>query len=174
VVRFVVIFAVVLLTLFTVELLRPVQEHLIVPFTGYLATISAALIMPFDSSVIAYGKILQFGPGGFAVSIEAGCNGVEATIVLIAAVLAFPAPWRARIVAIVLGFFAIQIMNIARIISLFYLGRWNMDVFTWVHLYLWPTLIMLDVLVVFILYMRHLARREGAIEHQPQAELQHE
>jgi len=168
-VRFVVIFAIVLLTLFTVELLRPVQEHLIVPFTGFLATISAAIITPFDSSVIAYGKILQFGPGGFAVSIEAGCNGVEATIVLIAAVLAFPAPWRARAVAILLGFIAIQILNIARIISLFYLGRWNMDVFTWVHLYLWPTLIMLDVLVVFIVYMRYLAGREEITRPPPQA-----
>lgn len=165
-VRFVIIFALVLLSLFTLELLRPVQEHLIVPFTGYLATISAGIIMPFDSSVIAYGKILQFGKGGFAVSIEAGCNGVEATIVLIAAVLAFPAPWRARFIAILLGFIAIQALNIVRIISLFYLGRWNMDIFTWVHLYLWPALIMLDVLVVFIVYMRYLARRQEQVEPQ--------
>ena len=33
-------------------------------------------------------------PANFAVSIEAGCNGVEATIVLAAAILAFPAPSR--------------------------------------------------------------------------------
>ena len=43
-----------------------------------------------------------------------------------------------------------------RIISLFYLGNWNMDFFSWIHLYLWPALIMLDVLIVFILYLRYL------------------
>lgn len=165
-VRFIVVFALVLLSLFSIELLHPVQEHVIVPFTGYLATISAGIITPFDSSVISYGKILQFGKGGFAVSIEAGCNGVEATIVLIAAVLAFPAPWRARVVAILLGFLAIQAMNIVRIISLFYLGRWNMDIFTWVHLYLWPALIMLDVLVVFIVFMRYLSRDRAELQHE--------
>jgi exosortase H (IPTLxxWG-CTERM-specific) len=121
--------------------------------------------MPFDDAVVAYGKVLQFGPGGFAVSIEAGCNGVEATIVLIAAVLAFPAPWGARLAAILLGFVAVQAMNVLRIISLFYLGNWNLDIFTWVHLYLWPALIMLDVLIVFIVYLRYLSRRASGGSH---------
>ena len=48
-------------------------------------------------------------------------------------------------------------MNIVRIISLFYLGDWNFDLFSWVHLYLWPTLIMLDVLIVFVVYLRYLS-----------------
>lgn len=163
--RFVIIFLFVLLGLFTLEMQTSVQEAVIEPFTSVLAAISAGIILPFDSSVISYGKVLQFGPGGFAVSIEAGCNGVEATIVLIAAVMAFPASWRARAVAILLGFLAIQAMNIVRIVSLFYLGNWNLDIFTWVHLYLWPALIMLDVLIVFILYLRYLSRQAGEGQH---------
>jgi exosortase H (IPTLxxWG-CTERM-specific) len=79
--------------------------------------------------------------------------------VLIAAVVAYPASWKARISAIALGFLAIQVLNIARIISLFYLGDWDIDIFSWVHLYLWPSLIMLDVLVVFIVYLRYLSRK---------------
>ena len=165
--RFIIVFFLLLMTLFSFELLTPVQEQLILPFTGVLANISANLIQPFDSSVIAYGKVLQFGDSGFAVSIEAGCYGVEATIVLIAAVVAFPAPWKTRLAAILLGFIAIQSVNILRIISLFYLGNWNLEIFTWVHLYLWPVLIMLDVLVVFILYLRHLSgeARQDAIDN---------
>ena len=158
------VFLLVLVGLFTLEMQTTVQQAVIEPFTGALASISAGLILPFDDSVIAYGKILQFGPDGFAVSIEAGCNGVEATIVLIAAVLAFPAPWRARVMAIALGFLAVQAMNIVRIISLFYLGNWNLDVFSWVHLYLWPALIMLDVLIVFIVYLRYLGRQPEAVQ----------
>lgn len=154
--RFVILFVVVLVSLFTLELLAPVQTHVIIPFTEMLAKISAAVILPFDNSVVAYGKILQFRDSGFAVSIEAGCNGVEATIVLVAAVVAFPASWRARLTAIGLGFLALQALNLVRIISLFYLGNWNLSFFEWIHLYLWPALIMLDVLIVFIVYLRHL------------------
>ena len=156
--RFALIFLVLLVALFTLELQKPVQRHVIEPFTASIASISAALITPFDDSVVSRGRVLQFGDYGFAVSIEAGCNGVEATIVLIAAILAFPAPWRSRLWAIAIGFVTIQILNLLRIISLFYLGRWNIDIFNWVHLYLWPVLIMLDVLLVFMLYLRHLAR----------------
>lgn len=162
--RFITLFIVILVALFTIEMLVPVQEHVIIPFTSLLAKISAAMILPFDSSVIAYVKVLQFKDTGFAVSIEAGCNGVEATIVLIAAVIAYPASWRARIVAIMLGFLAIQVMNLARIISLFYLGNWNMAFFEWIHLYLWPALIMLDVLIVFIIYLRYLTGEPQPVE----------
>ena len=162
--RFIIFFSVILVSLFTIEMLVPVQEHVITPFTGMLARLSAAIILPFDSSAVAYGKILQFRDTGFAVSIEAGCNGVEATIVLIAAVIAYPASWRARFLAIALGFLAIQVMNLARIISLFYLGNWNMEIFSWIHLYLWPALIMLDVLIVFIVYLRYLSAHQQPLE----------
>ena len=162
--RFVMTFLLILIALFTLEMLNPVQEHVITPFTSLLAHLSAVLILPFDNSVIAYGKVLQFKDSGFAVSIEAGCNGVEATIVLIAAICAFPASWRARLIAIGLGFLAIQVLNIVRIISLFYLGNWNLEYFSWIHLYLWPALIMLDVLVVFIVYLRYLSKQTQPLE----------
>ena len=123
---------------------------------GWLASISAAIIMPFDDAVVASGRVIEHTTAQFAVSIESGCNGVEATIVLIAGVLAFPASWKQRLAAITLGFLAIQVANLARIISLFYLGQWNLDIFTWTHLYLWPVLIMLDVLLVFAVYLRYL------------------
>ena len=115
--------------------------------------------------VISSGRVLRVSVSGFAVSIEAGCNGVEATIVLIAGVLAFPASWRQKGLAILLGFIAIQLLNILRIVSLFYLGQWNLSIFEWAHLYLWPVLIMLDVLLVFALYLRWLSRSDPSPEH---------
>ena len=156
--RFLLLFCGVLGGLFAVEMLKPVQEAVIQPFTGILATISTALILPFDDTVIAQGRILRDATTGFAVSIEAGCNGVEAAIVLIAGIVAFPATIQNKVVAIVAGFFFVQALNIVRIISLFYLGQWNYAVFEWFHLYLWPVLIMLDVLIVFAIYLQWLGR----------------
>ncbi len=52
---------IVLLGLFTLEMLTSVQQALIEPFTALLAKISAGLILPFDNSVLAHGKVLQFG-----------------------------------------------------------------------------------------------------------------
>jgi exosortase H (IPTLxxWG-CTERM-specific) len=162
--RFLLTFCGVLIGLFTLEMLKPVQETIIQPFTGLLAMLSTAIILPFDDSVIAQGRVLRDAATGFAVSIEAGCNGVEAAIVLIAGIMAFPARTTHKLVAISAGFIFVQALNIVRIISLFYLGQWNYSVFEWFHLYLWPVLIMLDVLVVFALYLSWLGRHAQALE----------
>ena len=162
--RFLLLFCSVLAALFTIEMLKPVQEAVIQPFTGLLASISTAIIVPFDDTVIAQGRVLRDATSGFAVSIEAGCNGVEAAIVLIAGVVAFPATLKHKLVAIVAGFFFVQALNIVRIISLFYLGQWNYTVFEWFHLYLWPVLIMLDVLIVFAVYLQWLGKEQPAEE----------
>lgn len=157
--RYIVIFLVVFLVLFSLQLTEPVFAHVVDPFTSFVATVAAWIIVPFDDSVFAYGRVIQDSVSGLSISIESGCNGVEATIVLIAAVVAFSASWQQRLVAIVLGFLAIQVANLARIISLFYLMQWNQDVFEWVHLYLWPILIMLDVLFVFMVFVRYISAR---------------
>lgn len=156
--RFLLTFIGVLLVLFLAQLTPPVQEHLIVPFTGLLAHASAALAGLVDPDVVSVGKQLLNARTGQGVVIEAGCNGVEACIMLAAALAAYPATWRARAVGLVLGTAAIQAVNLARIISLFYLAQWDMQVFEFSHLYLWQALIMLDVVAVWLLWMRWAAR----------------
>lgn len=160
--RFFLLFLAVLATLFGVEMLNPVQAAVIDPWTNSLARLSAWLMTTFDADVVSHGRILQSQSTGFGVSIEAGCNGVEAAIILIAGMVAFPAPWRHKLVGLAIGIAAVQAANLLRVISLYYLGQWNMEAFEFAHLYLWQALIMLDVLVVWLLWMRSVARHAGA------------
>jgi exosortase H (IPTLxxWG-CTERM-specific) len=154
--RFLLLFVGILVALFAAELSRPVQAAFVVPWTDALARISAGLITLFDPHVASFGKILQSTTNGFAISIEAGCNGIEAALILIAAMLAFPAPWKHRVAGIAVGLVAIQLLNIVRVVSLFYLGQWSLVAFEWAHLYLWQALIMVDVLIVWLLWIRTL------------------
>ena len=142
--RFFVIFVALQAALFGVELTPWAQQYFV------------------DPHVAAAGKILRSTTNGFAVSIEAGCNGVEATIVLAAAMLAFPAQWRKKLLGLSVGVVAVQGLNIVRVISLFYLGQWDMRVFEWAHLYVWQALIMLDVLIVWLVWVRLLPRTGAA------------
>ena len=75
--------------------------------------------------------------------------------------LAFPSPWKHKLIGIVIGFFAIQTLNLVRIISLYYLQRWNHNWFEWFHLYLWQALIILDALVFWLVWLRWLPREEA-------------
>jgi exosortase H (IPTLxxWG-CTERM-specific) len=158
--RFLVLFVLLQAVLFGAELTPWAQDALVVPWTNTLARLSAWLVTLFDPGVVATGKVLRSSVNGFAVSIEAGCNGVEATIVLLAAMLAFPAPWKNRLIGLAAGVVAVQALNVVRVISLFYLGQWNLAVFEFAHLYVWQALIMLDVLVVWLIWVRTLPRAD--------------
>lgn len=165
--RFSLFFIVLLLGLFTIEMLRPVQESVVLPFTGGVAHVSVWIIELFDSGVVSVGNQIRDAESGFAVAIEAGCNGVEALIILFAAIFAFPASLRHKLAGFAIGFVAIQALNLVRIISLFYLGQWNMTWFEWFHLYLWQALIILDALVVWLVWLRTLPPRAGGDGDDP-------
>lgn len=152
--RFLLLFGFLQIALFAIELTRPVQDFIVIPFTETVARVSAAIVLLFDDRVVAQGIVLRDIDSGFAVAIQAGCNGVEAMLVLTSAMIAFPSKLMHKFLGIIIGFFAVQAMNLARIISLFYLGQWNATLFEWAHLYIWQALIMLDVLVVFLLWLK--------------------
>ncbi|MCF6263103.1 MAG: exosortase H [Xanthomonadales bacterium] len=160
-IRFFVLFVILLVGLFTLEIWQPVQDYIISPFTGVLANISVFLIQLFDDQVIASGRVIRSLENGFAVEIQAGCNGVEAVIILFAALFAFPAPFKNKMIGFFWGFLAIQLLNLVRIISLFYLGQWSDTAFRWFHLYLWQALIILDALVVWLIWLRTLPENKN-------------
>ena len=152
--RFLVLFVVILVALFAAELTPVAQAAIVIPWTEGLAHVSAGLVTIFDPRVATAANIIQSTANGFAISIEAGCNGIEAAIVLIAAMLAFPASWMYRAIGIVAGLATVQALNVVRVVSLFYLGQWSVQAFEWAHLYVWQALIMLDVLVVWLIWIR--------------------
>lgn len=148
------IFLFTLLVLFALELLQPVQQYFVLPFTQAQASLSAMILSVFDNDVVSSGIILRSISHGTAVSIQSGCNGLEALICLVAAIFAFSSTWQQKVIGLVIGFIAIQSLNLMRIISLFYLLQWDRQWFDWAHLYAWQVLIFLDVLIVFIIWIR--------------------
>lgn len=153
--RFAMLFVVILLGLFALELTPPGQA-VVRPWTAFVAESSSAVIRALDGDARAQGNMVYSARTGFAMIIEAGCNGVEAMLVLLAGMLAYPAPWKLRLAGLAIGAVAIQALNLVRIVSLFYLGQWDMKWFEWAHLYAWQALIMLDALLVWMLWIRAL------------------
>jgi exosortase H (IPTLxxWG-CTERM-specific) len=159
--RFLVVFVALLAFMFACELTPFAQSHFVTPWTDAVASASASLMRTFDTTITTNGNVIASSTSPFAVSIEAGCNGVEATLVLVAAILAFPSPWPHRLRGIVAGVVAVQALNVLRVVSLFYLGRYDRDVFEWAHLYVWQALIMLDVLIVWVVWVRLVPANRG-------------
>ncbi len=162
--RFFLLFVTLLVALFGFRITNFARDHVTLPFTGVLADVSGWLIMLFDDAVMTEGIVIRSLENGFAVAIAPGCDGIEAVIILVSAVLAFPSPWLHKLVGILIGFIAIQALNLVRIISLFYMGQYSQVAFDWFHLYLWQALIVLDALAVWLIWLRYLPRRSRPVE----------
>lgn len=161
--RFSLLFLAITVGLFLLEIYEPVRQAVVLPFTGLIASLSSWLIQLFDSGVTASGDVIRDVVSGYAIQIAPGCNGVEAMIILLAAIMAFPAPFFYKLKGLFWGFLAIQALNMVRIISLFYLLQWDMNWFEFFHLYLWQALIILDALVVWLIWLRYLPNKESIV-----------
>lgn len=160
--RFLLIFSLILAVLFVAELTPPGQQWVVQPWTNFVAYLSGIVARWIDPNTLVQGATLMDPVSRFGVTIVAGCNGVEATIMLVAAMLAFPASVAAKAVGILIGTIAVQGLNLVRVVSLYFIGRWSMPAFEFAHLYAWQVLILLDVLIVWLLWLRALPARKAA------------
>ncbi len=147
---FLVLFVVILAGGFTVLSLNWVNDHLIVPFTTGVASASGTTLNLIGQDVTRQGTVIR--NDRFAVNIENGCNGVETLLIFLAAVLAFPASWRWRLIGLAVGTVAIQLVNLVRVVALFLTGSYLPDLFDTSHTVIWQTLVILSGVVLWILW----------------------
>lgn len=158
-IRYLGVFALVTVTLFSVLATPWAEAHFTRPFTQGLVDVCAFFIGPFDSRVLAEGDVLRFSDGRGAVRVLAGCNAVEVCALLAAAILAFPARFRDCLIGAGVGVVALQVVNLLRIISLLYLSRGSQDIFEFFHHYVWDAMIGLEGLLIFFFWTRWQSRQ---------------
>lgn len=156
--RFLILFF-ILLVLFEVPLLlEPVDRVLVQPFTAGIAAVSGAVLNLFGQTVRVSGTLVS--GTCFTVNINNGCNGLEATLFLVAAVLAFPASWRDRAIGGATGIALIQGVNLVRVLSLYLIGCYRRDWFDTFHLAIWQTI----VFAVAILFFANWTRGKAPVD----------
>ena len=154
--RFVAVFCATALLGFALEVIPWVALELLAPLIAGEAWLAGQLIRGFGGLADVTGVVIRHPGNLFAIQIANGCSGAEAAVLLAAGVMAFPASWAQRAIGWLSGTAAIMVLNLFRIISLYYLGQHSRPWFDWAHLYGWDVLIMLDGLVAFLLWIRWL------------------
>ncbi len=142
---------------------HPVNDRIIVPFTGGVARLSASVLNTLGERVTVSGTAIR--SDRFAVEIENGCNGVETALLFGAAVIAFPAPWRRRGVGLLFGFLAIEAINLVRVVTLFWIGAHRPALFGPSHTVLWQSIVVLCGVLLFLVWASREARAMAAAEH---------
>ena len=68
-IRFFILFTVLLVGLFTLEILQPAEKYVILPFTSLIADVSVWIIQLFDDNVMSISNVIRDKTTGFGVRI---------------------------------------------------------------------------------------------------------
>ncbi|HLK49795.1 MAG TPA: exosortase H [Bryobacteraceae bacterium] len=164
--RFLLVFFLSLLIGFAL-LFTPWIQVVDAAFSRVLVRVSHAVIVGCGGHAVMQGAALRTPGGAFGVEMQDGCNGINVTILLFSAILAFPASWKVRMAGLLAGTLIIQGLNIVRFVSLFYIGQYSMSWFDFAHGYLWESLLILDTLVVFWVWVNWVFRSGAASNATP-------
>jgi exosortase H (IPTLxxWG-CTERM-specific) len=130
-----------------------------VPFTSFIAFASGFLINLFGGTSFVNGTHLSTPQ--FGINIVDGCNGIYATVILVAGVVAYPSKIIHKIIGVVIGFIAIFLLNLIRVISLLYLGQAYPDIFEEIHIFIWQPIIIIWAIYIWYLWWSKIEGRKS-------------
>lgn len=129
---------------------------------GYLAAyarLAGGALGLVERGLVVDGTYIQ---GRFAMQIVHNCDAADVNILFISALLAFPGAWKAKAVLLLGGVAALVAANVLRICSLYYVGVFAPERFKVVHEEVWPLLLVVFTVAVFLACVRRLELPPGA------------
>jgi exosortase/archaeosortase family protein len=125
-----------------------------------LAWVGTHVLLPVTRLQAAAGSALV-GPSSMPVEATLACSGADALALCLAAILAYPAPWRLRAAGLAGGAVLLLALNTIRIGTLGRAAaspRW----FDALHVYVWPAVLTLAIAGFVWTWMRVVDRRRPA------------
>ena len=127
------------------------------PYTEFLAKAVAAIINLFGAGAVANGALV-YSPR-YSMDIAMGCDGVEASCLYLAGVMAFPSSWRDRLIGLAFGVPLIQAINLTRLVVLYYVGMYLPSVADQIHDYVAQTIVILLSTAILIFWLERFGVR---------------
>lgn len=125
------------------------------PYAEWNARLTAALLGPLLDDARAVGGSLV--APSFSISIRPGCDAYEASAVLVAGIVAFPAPLGRKWIGALVGVACLLAVNLLRLAALLWTGVHHPDLFEAMHLEILPigiVAVSLGLLVGWALWAR--------------------
>jgi exosortase/archaeosortase family protein len=158
--RFILLYVIYMIIAFVLVDYKPVHDFLQLDkyYTSGVVYLSKHLIELIGISVRAEGALLHLGSN--IMEVKFGCNGLEAILLLVAAILAYPSSFKAKILGIILGSTFLQFFNIIRIAILAWVLEKHPTVFPIMHEYITQSIMIAIAFVIFLVYLQNVTRHE--------------
>jgi len=150
VIRFGAIFAVCMLAFYLIEITPLFLDRILPYYAGINARISGFILETFREEVtVQETSIFSMRA---SLDVRHGCDALLPTALLVSAILASPVRWRAMVPGVLAGTAVILLLNIARIVTLYYARVYVPGFFDRMHLEVWPAIFILASLSLWVVW----------------------
>ncbi len=158
--RFILLYIIYMIIAFILVDYKPVHDFLRLDefYTTGVVFLSRYLIELLGIAVTAKGAFLHLGSA--IMEVKFGCNGLEAILLLLAAILAYPASLKAKLFGVILGSTFLQFFNIIRIAILAWVLEYHPSIFPIMHEYITQSIMIAIAFVIFLVYLQNVTRHE--------------
>lgn len=127
-------------------------------FLASYARLAKVAIGLFDPSAVLLGNEIH---GRFAVRIIKGCDAMEAKILFVSAVLAFPGAWSRKLLVALGGLGLLTLVNVARIATLYVAGTLKPSLVEPLHFETWPFIMVTVAGLLFLAGTSYLRKADA-------------
>lgn len=150
-VRFGLLFPVLLFLFFAALRSDTLTTYLVLPFARLIARLCGAILRLMEAGASLNGTVIT----GASVALEVidKCSAIYEIGIFLAAVIAYPARTRQKVLGAVLGSAAIFILGLLRVLSLFYIGRYVPAFFEKAHIYVGQSFLILIIALLWVYWV---------------------
>jgi exosortase/archaeosortase family protein len=123
-----------------------------------LAEISGVILSRISEGIQVRGTLITGKL--FSVEIARGCDAYRICALLAAAMLAFPARWRDKLIGLALGLLWLNSLNFVRIVGLYLIGGLYYPEFHRAHVIYFPVFLIAATVAAWIVWVRWVTRNE--------------
>lgn len=133
-------------------------KYLAQSFPAFIAYTAAWIIRILGSKATAAGEVIM--GNNFSMRVIYDCSGIFVMVIYMAAVMAYPTSLKKISLGLLIGIPLLHLINILRLVFMFYLGQFFPKYFRLFHIYLWQGIFIVIVLFLWLLWVEKIVHYE--------------
>jgi exosortase/archaeosortase family protein len=115
-----------------------------------LALIASGILNLLGQNTVVVDTTVQSSV--FGISVVTACTGVFITGLFLIAVVAFPTRWTAKLIGVAIGLGGISLVNVVRLVSLYFIGVHWPGFLDLAHQLIWQSLLIVIAVALWLLW----------------------
>ena len=159
IIRFCVIFFVLLIVItFLYSYGSGVTAPVVMKLEVLTAIITGFVLKILGMTAEVSGKLIYMN--NFSIEVIGECTGLFEMLIFLAALIAYPANYKKKLLGFLLGIPFIYIINIIRMAFISVVANWSPKTFDFLHVYFWQVAMIFIILAAWILWIQKVVHYE--------------